>query len=340
MALMKTVNVLGQDIGNNSTKTSEGICFVSQVSLGEELKSEYSIKVKWNDNFYIIGEDKLATRFTGTDKIDTDEYAICLLASAALSYMDQNYINLIPSIGLPNSKYENAEVRERYRDKIKSLKEQTITLYFDRDDKVGITKTINIVDCQVNAEGNLRELLNQEVEKVKYPMLVVDFGGGTLDVTKYNLTNDYKDGKQVKVIKAERFTESKLGFDNILDSIRKDLDAKGYALELNQDLLAILNEKELFTMNGNINFEALKSKTLKPYIATVKRYLIERGLMVTPTVYFAGGCAEFILNEYKKANDIIAKNISTTDDSQFMNALNFEREAIKNLDTKKYKLNN
>ncbi len=98
-------------------------------------------------------------------------------------------------------------------------------------------------------------------------MLVVDFGGGTLDVTKYNLTNDYKDGKQVKVIKAERFTESKLGFDNILDSIRKDLDAKGYALELNQDLLAILNEKELFTMSGNINFEALKSKTLKPYIA-------------------------------------------------------------------------
>lgn len=336
MALIKSVNVLGQDIGNNSTKTSEGICFVSQVALGEELNSEYSIKVKWNDKFYIVGENKLATRFTGTDKIDTDEYIVCLLTSAALSYMDQNYINLISSIGLPNEKYANSEVRERYREKIKSLGEQIITLYFDKDDKVGIEKTINIVDCQVNAEGDLYGLLEQK----QLPILVVDFGGGTLDVTKYNSTVDYKNGKQIRAVEKKRFTEPNLGFDDVLDSIKKDLDAKGYSLQLNQELIAILHEDDLYSINGNIDFKTLKKKRLATYLSTVKRYLNERGLLISPTVYFTGGCAEFILNEYKENKDIIADRALVTDDSQFMNALNFEREAIKNLDTKKYKLNN
>lgn len=334
MAMKKKVRVLGADIGNNSSKTSEGVCVPSLVAVGSELEgSSFAFRVKWRGQYYIIGETRNAVRFTDASKILRDEYILSLLVSIALSY-DESVIDAIVAVGLPYEQYNSSAQRARYAKRISNFKNETITIYRDKDDMVGIEKTINIHDCKVYAEGDIESML----KNAKMPLTVVDFGGGTLDATIYTTSSgmDIHSGRRITKPTVEGKTNDGLGFDEVLNKLKNALNIEGYKITSDSELISILNEDELCIFGKTIDFKKIKDDIIGAYASQVYSFLHNLNFGKSSKVYFIGGCAEIIKDYICKLKGIPTSFIEVLPDSQFVNAINFEKKCIAELDDTKY----
>lgn len=327
------VRVSGNDIGNNSTKTSEGVCCPSKVIKNDTLdKGSLAIKAKWRNEFYIIGDSKEAVTFNTDNKVTQPEYQVCLLVSIALSFPEDK-INAITSIGVPYKKW--VHLKDFYKEEILKLQNEEITIYADENDKIGVTKTINIVDCIVNAEGDISDFIGDD----EIPCMVVDFGGGTLDITTYEKSRDFINGEAIDRIVVEGDTDKNFNFDDILNKIKIKLDSNGYDVRTTQQLISQLNQ-DIIKMFGreDIDLKSIKNLYIGDYARRVFQHMLNKNLSKYPNVKFIGGCAEVVLEQMERSKLVPINSIQVMPNSQFFNALNFKHQALKNIDYKKYEI--
>lgn len=159
--------IIGVDVGNFNTKSSNGVIFESKVSkLGSLLGSKYNLVL--NDEEYKLGEGNFDTEFR---KINKENYFKLLFGALALSDVD-NEVELI--LGLPISQYKAD--REELIEKVKehyhlegSLNNRQYNLY--------------ITNVDVYPEGIA------SVEDT-FKGIIVDIGGRTTDCTLLNVKNN------------------------------------------------------------------------------------------------------------------------------------------------------
>ena len=326
------VRACGADIGNNSTKTSQGICFPSKVTRGEHLdRNSLAIKVKWRGEFFIIGDSTDAMQFKDVNKVYSDEYKICLLTSIGLSYPD-GIINTVVGIGLPYDEWGNS--RFKYKEEIEKLKDEEITIYLDSDDTVGIKKYINIERCIVSAEGSIEDFISDD----ELPCMVVDFGGRTLDLTTYVLSRVYENNEYKNKLAINGTTDTSLSFDDVLHKIKNELHEKGYTVKTDQELIAILQNDELKTFGSTINLKRIRDKHMNIYCHKAIQHLRNNQLEKFPYVKFIGGCSEIVLEYIAKILNLPEGTIDILPNSQFFNAINFGQQAIKCIDAGEYEI--
>lgn len=334
------VKVTGCDIGNEGTKTSRGVFFPSKVYKGDAPLdfSTLAIKVRWNDQIYIVGDFSEGVTFENIDKIDKEEYQVAFLASIAMSYLNDLTINTIVGIGLPYDYYDDIKVREEYRTKTLELGVQHLDIIIDEN--TVLSKCINIVDVDVYAQGAIVKSIPSDC----FPALVCDFGGKTFDITKWTkttatkLTQDLNNSNNnVVEIQGKGKSNKDFGFNKVLDDIIKQLDTKGITIKSRQELLARLKESELKRLGRNpVDFDRLKDRTIGIYASRVLSYLENEDLFSFNYLYFIGGCAELV-KEYMVKNSVLRdEDIRVLDNPRFFNAMEYARRSKENLDKTRF----
>lgn len=169
--------ILGVDLGNAEVKTSEGVNFPSKVKTGINSMNENDIKVKYNDFDYTVGQ---GNSNISLNRYKNNNYKVSLLTAIAKSYKEDNIkCNLV--VGCPIELFnKNKDVVEDMKKTIKSWGTETI---FINDD----AKVITIEDVEVFCESGIVFENKSKFENQK--TLVIDIGGGTLDISLWNGLN-------------------------------------------------------------------------------------------------------------------------------------------------------
>lgn len=333
---IKVVKTTGCDIGNEGCKTSKGVFLPSCVFEGNVPlnNNAIAIKAEWNGKFFIVGEFEQGVPFTNVDKVDTDAYNVTLLVSIALSYPQDSVINTVVGLGLPYEYYHNnVSLREKYKQKAIELGSQTISIYIDENTK--ITKTINILDAYVYAQGDILSSIPND----KIPAMVVDFGGGTLDITRYSQTSTTEmNGDISRKVVGSGTSSTAYGFNRELDTIINLLKTNGVtSINTRQELITILNQ-DTIKMFGreDVNLKAIKDKVLIEYSGRVLSHLLNSGLLTYPNLYFMGGCAELVKEYLVIHHNVRSEDITVLKNSRFYNALIFNKNVKADLDKNKF----
>ncbi|MCX7903293.1 MAG: ParM/StbA family protein [Caloramator sp.] len=152
--------ILGVDLGNYATKTSEGVSFLSKVSkIGNILKN--SIELQTHNGTFYIEEGEFDTEYRKVQKQNLRELFI---AAVALSTDDiENQI----VVGLPLSQYK--QDKEILKELLTKERIQYIAIN-------GVTKKIIIEDVEVYPEG-LGSVNN-------FDGIIIDIGGRTTDIAE------------------------------------------------------------------------------------------------------------------------------------------------------------
>lgn len=159
--------IIGVDVGNFNTKSSEGVIFESKVSkVGSLLGSKYNFVL--NDEEYKLGEGNFDTEFR---KINKKNYLKLLFGALALSNVD-NDVQLV--LGLPVSQYKAD--REQLIEKVKEH-------YYLQGRLNNKEYNLYITNVDVYPEGIA------SVEDA-FKGIVVDIGGRTTDCTLLNVKNN------------------------------------------------------------------------------------------------------------------------------------------------------
>lgn len=333
---LKVVKTLGCDVGNEGCKTNKGVFFPSKVYEGNIPLSNEAIamKVEWNGKFFIVGEYEQGVPFTNVNKVDTDAYNITLLVSIALSFPQDSIIETVVGLGLPYEYHsKDVALREKYKNKAKELGTQTISIYLDDHNK--ITKTITILDAYVYAQGDILSAIPSD----RIPAIVVDFGGGTLDITRYSSTSTTDlDGNAIRKIVASGTSSTAFGFNRELDNILNLLQTSGVThIKTRQELITILNNDSIKRFGSpDVNLKAIRDKVMIEYSKRVLSHLLNEGLSNYPNLYFIGGCANLVKEYMVIHHGVRNEDINVLNNSRFYNALMYNRRVKEDLDRTKF----
>ena len=170
--------ILGLDNGYSSTKTSQGVCFLSTIEEGHD---DYNtvLEINVDGKNYIIGEP------TGQYIVDGDKFKteagiellkITTLAAIGLSYPEESVIDANIVAGLPVAYF--AAQKEALENLIKSLDGKCIEI-----NKIGKKQVIKINKVLI-----LPQACGIIIEKNKQneSSLVIDIGGGTWDIAQFD----------------------------------------------------------------------------------------------------------------------------------------------------------
>lgn len=308
---IKTVTpniLLGIDIGNAYCKTSSGIRFLSRVSsaYGKSYTNN-AHNLEWNNEKYLVGDIDGMT-FTKSDKYTTNEYKATLLTAILLSVkdMDNDNINIYLSLGTPVEQYD--ECKEICRQTAIELGTQTITV-----DK--ITKTINIKDAIVVPQSAI--IGDKNVEDL--PSLVIDFGGGTLDVSVWDIDDN---GVPYKTY-AKSMPE--YSFDIIIEKFRNKIRT-AYSSEISYtDAISLLdNPIKTSKVSGEINYSSEVNSILSDYAKMIYSTLKQNNLpTLLNTVYCIGGCGNLMKPYIEKAFGFVENSITSDKEPQFSNVVSY-----------------
>lgn len=152
--------IIGVDLGNYATKTSEGVSFLSKVSkIGNILKN--SIELQAHNGTFYIEEGEFDTEYRKVQKQHLKELFIAAVALSADDIENQVVV------GLPLSQYK--QDKETLKELLTKERIYQITIN-------GINKKIIIEDVEVYPEG-LGSVDNFEG-------IVIDIGGRTTDIAE------------------------------------------------------------------------------------------------------------------------------------------------------------
>ncbi|MPQ44127.1 ParM/StbA family protein [Clostridium tarantellae] len=215
------VKVIGVDLGNAEVNTSEGINFPSRVKIGINNMNKNDIKVQHNDLDYTVGQ---GNSNIGLYKHRNNNYKISLLTSIAKSIQESKIeCNLV--IGCP------VEIFNKNKDVVEDIKETikgwgTETIFINEDIKV-----VNIKDVEVFCESGIVFENKDRFEKEK--TLVIDIGGGTLDISLW-------DGLNLIDCKSN----DKMGMINLYETILKEVNRRNKSNLNNDDAKNMIGKKE------------------------------------------------------------------------------------------------
>lgn len=300
---------LGIDIGNAFTKTSTGIKFLSKVS--NDYGKGYSnncYDVAWNDSKYLVG-DIDGVSFTNSNKYDTEEYLVTLLTSIALSYIDEesDVINAYIGLGIPVEEYEY--LKEKCKKTALQLNTQQITVN-------GVTKTINIEDVIVVPQSAI--IADKDIEDL--PALIFDFGGGTLDVSVWDINANGK------IYKTYGKSYNEFGFDHVVDNFITMLRAtRNMNIDYFNALTLLDNPIIKSKVRAEIDITEERDGLLINYLTKVKKILDKDNLpSYINSVYLCGGCGKILKDKLEDVFGYNKGSVQADKEPQLSNAMVYE----------------
>lgn len=274
--------ILGIDVGNYSTKTSEDVIFKSTVSLSENLLNN-KIKIKINGLNYYIGQGYFDTEL---NKADKTFYLPLLFSAIALS---SNDIHNSIVVGLPLSQYHNN------KDKLKDL-----ILTNNKKDIIinDCLRQIIIDNVEIYAEGLASSYMVEE--DIDY--ILTDIGGRTTDII-YIFNGELK-----------RYDTVNVGMFNVLNDIANYLNAK-YTTNLDYlQIERIIEKDKLIIGKEKVDLSFTKDIIFNYYLK-IKDVLDLNYSAKSERIVLTGGGAEYFKDIFSKKY-----NVSVLEDNLFSNA--------------------
>lgn len=291
-------NTLGIDLGNANVKTSEGIIFESKIKPGITKMNENDIKVVYNGYEYTVGSYDGSLNISKR-KYFKNAYKISLLTAIAKSIKDNNIsTNLV--IGVPVESFNNKTLTKEIKDSIEQYGTETITVN-------GVEKKININNVEVFCES---AIVFGEREKFKdKKTLVIDFGGGTIDISFWDGLN---------LTKSRTYKE---GMITLYENIIKEVNNR-YATSLNSNIAINMIGKDKFIIDQEEKDIKFIAPIVETYIDGLTSYINQYFDSESADSIQLIGCGaiqleKYIKDEYDKAE--------LHPDAAFANANNYKK---------------
>lgn len=259
--------ILGIDVGNYATKTSNGIIFQSKVSkVGNILGGDLELKLDGQVSY--IGTGEFETEFNKAIKMN---FINLLYAAIALSSKDES--NQI-IVGLPLGQYK--EYKEVLRSRIKESWYKEIEIN-------KIKRQLYITDIEVMPEGAI-------ATENEFEGIVLDLGGRSTDACLIRMVN----GKR-KIINPISIPS---GTINLFSDISKQINSK-YALDTTLEDAEMVVKRGL-KINGEVKGIEFIKDIFRSYIDGLVNKLRIEYRLATEEVMIVGGGGELLYNAIKK----------------------------------------
>lgn len=301
---------LGADIGNHTSKTSKNVTFRSTVRRGvkEEFASSKHHAVKWQGVDYVVGDEE-GSSYTAVDKYLQDSYKVMLLTSIALSFPEERDITVSLGIGVPVTYYQT--YYKKFNEAVKAIGKQTIMV----DDEVYVIEIAHVATLPQSAV-----VLGKR--KFNFPAVVIDIGGGTVDVSEWDIEDD-----GIVMVRKQSYP---LGFEQILDEFANHVNTD---TEIGADMLPdkmlkyIMTTDRLKTKTGVHNVTPFKKAMLASYVQKIHSSMLSDkfSLGLAEDIILTGGPAA-TLKEYFDPY-FLNTNLVVDDQPQISNAKIFEDAA-------------
>jgi len=284
------MKILGVDLGNYATKTSEGVIFPSRISTGHKELNKNDTKVDYNDKKYTVGNGRLEL---GVQRLNSTLYDLCFLTAIAKSYPSELNINVNIIVGLPPLQYEST-LKNELEERLSQLKTQKIIIG-------GKTITITINKSGIFSES---AIVFGEPEKYrKGKTLVIDLGGGSADISQF------------KGLELVNNTTTKFGMLSLYESMKQVFNAKEKA-SYSADDMGELVDKKTEEIRGNQEDITYLHDVVADFVAEICNVVNQSFDTDSTGIVLIGGGAKTLLPYFKKQykNAIVAEN------NQFANA--------------------
>lgn len=169
------MKIIGIDIGNANTQTSEGVGFESKIKNGITQMNEDDLKIIYSGNKYTVGAIDGALNIS-KNKYRKPHYKISLLTAIAKSFSEDR-IQCKVVANIPIEPFNNKKITDTIEGIIKTFRNETI---FINNKK----KIITIEDAKLFCESGIVYTDRKRFRKEK--TLVIDFGGSTVDISYWN----------------------------------------------------------------------------------------------------------------------------------------------------------
>lgn len=282
--------ILGIDLGNFATKTSEGVIFKSTVKLGHEAVNNNDTKVIFNGKKYTVGSDNGALNL-GKDKINKDHYMICLLTAIAKSSNDK-FIEADIVVGLPPELF-NSNLKEVLEGKLSTIGRQNIIIGQEE-------KTIIVKRAEVFSECAIPFSNPSKYENSK--TLWIDIGGGSCDIYQF-------DG-----LEASNHATTELGMLTLYGKMKKSVNQRHGTKYSESDMEDMLNQ-DSYKIYGEMKDISFLKDDVNEYTQQIFN-VIHQQFDPSREMYLIGGGAEPLFKVFKKEFN----HISPEKNAQFLNA--------------------
>jgi plasmid segregation protein ParM len=284
------MRILGVDLGNYSTKTSEGVIFDSRVAAGHKELNRNDIKVVYKDKKFTVGTGSLEL---GKDRIYSNLYDLCLLTSIAQGYPGLQNIEVNIVMGLPPLDYESG-LKSKLEEKLNKLGTQKILI-----DGKTISITINkalIFSESAIVFGNPNQYRDNKT-------LVIDIGGGSTDMSQF---------KGLDLVKN---TTTKLGMLRLCEDMKQIFNSTEQVSLTEDDMEDLINKDTTIVRGDKKDITYLKD-VIENHVTNICNTINQNFDTESTDIILIGGGAKKLINYFKKRY----KNAKVADNNQLVNA--------------------
>ncbi len=283
--------ILGVDIGNYSTKTSEMSIFDSKVSrVGNIL--ENNMKMELDGEVYYLGDGNFDTCYR---KVNKETYIKLLFGALALSTKER-MIDLV--LGLPLSQFKSD--KDLLKERIMS--NRFLKGRFNNDSREYLIKNLEVYPEGLGGiESN-------------YEGIVLDIGGLTTDIALLEIKNNKR-----KIINPLSLTQGTL---HLYSNFIKVINSK-YSLDLTSNDVERILRKGL-RVNGEVKNISCAMEVFKEFTEGIIRQLnVEYSLSTNNLAIIGGGGIILAKSIIKRVPQAVL-----VDEPLFANANNFKRRGV------------
>lgn len=292
------MSVIGIDLGNANVKTSKGVIFESKIKSGITKMNEKDIKVIYDGVEYTVGSYDGALNISKR-KYFKNAYKINLLTAIAKSYKANNITTNVV-VGVPVESFNDKKLTEEIKSHIEDFGLQKITVN-------DVENSINIENVEIYCES---AIVFSDRERFKNKKtLVIDFGGGTIDISFWDGLN---------LTKSRTYKE---GMITLYENIIKQVNNK-YATTLNSNIAIDMIGKKTFKIDQEDKNISFINPIVETYVDGLTSYINQYfDVESADSIQLIGGGAiqleDTIKKEYEKAE--------LYPNAEFANANNYEK---------------
>lgn len=289
--------IIGVDLGNYAVKTSEKCYFLSKISEEEKFSNENEVIYDYKKIF--VGEGEFRTDWNKANKDTT----LPLLFTALARSSKDTYFQVV--LGLPVQQFkQNKESLKLYIEENKTKK-----LILN-----GIQRDIVITDIEIAPEGasvyyNLSD--DEKYSIGKKPLLIVDIGGRTTDITLFKQEGSKKIIADYKTVSTGMLNI----YSDVVDKIN-EVFTINYSLEEGEEII----KNGLFLYGKDQDLSFIRPLIKKHFDRILKemnlKFNVDQGY-----VLLTGGGSNALQIPFKKR----IPNLIISKDAIFDNATSFKK---------------
>lgn len=284
------MKILGIDIGNYATKTSEGVMFSSRTFSGHKALNKDDIKTVYNDKKYTVGSGSLNL---GVSRLDSMFYDLCLLTAISKSFPKDKNIEVNIVVGLPPLQFES-ELKDNLKKRLNELQTQKIEI----DNKL---ISITIGKAEVFSESAI--VFGDPEQYRSKKTLVIDLGGGSTDISQFN---------GLELIKN---TTTKLGMLTLYENMRQVFNPKQTASYAQEDMEDLVGKTSTVVKGKKVDISYL-GDIIDNHVIEICNVINQNFDTESTDIVLIGGGASKLIDYFKKQYE----NAIIAEDSQFVNA--------------------